>query len=42
LLDRYGAQLDSYRRAWGELTGDKAVRVGIHAVRTGETVWKDS
>jgi ATP-dependent exoDNAse (exonuclease V) beta subunit len=41
LLDRYGAQLDSYNRAWSELTGEKAVRVGIRAVRTGETVWKD-
>jgi len=41
LLDRYVAQLDGYSRAWSELTGEKAVRVGIHAVRTGETVWKD-
>ncbi len=41
LLERYGAQIDSYSRAWSELTGEKAVRVGIHAVRTGETVWKD-
>jgi ATP-dependent helicase/nuclease subunit A len=42
LFERYRAQVDAYRRAWGEMTGEQVVRAGIHAVRTGETVWKDS
>jgi ATP-dependent exoDNAse (exonuclease V) beta subunit len=41
LLERYGAQLDAYCRAWSQLTGNPAVRAGLHAVRTGETVWKE-
>ncbi|HOG28552.1 MAG TPA: UvrD-helicase domain-containing protein [Vicinamibacterales bacterium] len=40
LLDRYGAQIDAYCRAWAELTGTPPARAGIHAVRSGETVWR--
>jgi ATP-dependent helicase/nuclease subunit A len=40
LLERYGAQLDSYSKAWAALTGAPPVRVGLHAVRAGETVWR--
>jgi len=40
LLERYSAQIDAYRRAWGDMTGEQVVRAGIHAVRTGETVWE--
>jgi ATP-dependent helicase/nuclease subunit A len=40
LLERYAGQLESYRRAWSEFTGEPTVRVGLHAVRAGETVWK--
>jgi ATP-dependent helicase/nuclease subunit A len=40
LLERYAGQLESYRRAWTELSGDSGVRVAIHAVRSGETLWK--
>ncbi len=41
LLDKYAAQLDSYRQAWSEISGDPNVRVGLHAVRAGATIWKD-
>ncbi len=41
LLVRHAAQLESYRKAWTELSGESTVRVGVHAVRTGETVWMD-
>jgi len=40
LLERYAGQLESYRRAWTELSGDSGVRVAVHAVRSGETLWK--